>query len=140
VLRTFEFLADWVWRQGIRKVLPPGHRERVPPAEFDENIRAMLDATQRAGAEAIVLLPPYSSSLLARKPILRRYQEILRQEAIAHGVPFSELQPLFAQHDEASLYHADRIHPNATGHHVIGDEIARLAREADLVPGRPTGG
>jgi lysophospholipase L1-like esterase len=91
-------------------------------------MRAMLEQTLASGAKGVVLLPPYSASLLERHPTIPRYQEILQRTAKEFGVVHSPLQVLFeaASGDEGDLYlEHDDFHPNRSGHRLIGEEIGR---------------
>ena len=133
-LRALEFITDTLWKKWLRRLRPRTWQARVPPDEFEANMKAMLDATRRAGVPAIVLLPPYSESLIAHQRIIPYYQEILRETAVAYGAPHTELQRIFAQHEESALYFGDGIHPSALGHQLIADEIVRVARESSLAP------
>jgi lysophospholipase L1-like esterase len=133
-LRALEFMADAAWKKWLRRLRPRTWQARVPPDEFEANMKAMLEATRRAGVPAVVLLPPYSESLAAHQKIIPYYQDILREAAVSYGAPHPELQRIFALHEESAVYFEDGIHPSAKGHQLIADEIVRVVRESGLAP------
>ena len=133
-LQALELLADSVWKTWLRKLRPRTWQARVPPGEFEENVAAMLEMSRRAGANAVVLVPPSSRELESRLKILPLYRQVLRERALASGAPFAELQPLFAGEEEEVLYQPDRVHPTAEGHRRIAQAIVRVVREAGLAP------
>ena len=131
-VEAVELVSNVFYRKFIRKLRSKENKARVPPWEFEENMREMLERTLEAGAEAVVLLPPYSASLLERHPIIPQYQEILERTASEFGVASSRLQVLFeaASGDERELYvEQDDYHPNPSGQRVIGEEVGRTVAE-----------
>jgi lysophospholipase L1-like esterase len=128
-LEAIELVSNVFYRKILRQFRSKENQARVPPWEFEENMREMLRMTRDAGAEAIVLLPPYSESLLERHPTIPQYQEILERMAGEFGVVHSALQEVFeaATTEERTLYQKhDDYHPSPLGHRLIGEEIARL--------------
>lgn len=95
---------------------------RVPPDRFAANVAALLDSTRRAGARALVLIPPFSPKLRAKRAALARYEEILREHAASAGARIVELGPLFTDPEAAFL--PDQIHPSALGHRRIATVTA----------------
>jgi lysophospholipase L1-like esterase len=135
-LEAIELVSNTFYRKFLRQFRSKENQARVPPWEFEENMRAMLQETREAGAEAMVLLPPYSASLVERRPTIPQYQEILERTARESGVVHASLQAVFerANGEERALYQKqDDFHPSKLGHQVIGEEIARLV--GDLVVG-----
>ena len=133
-LQALEFIADSIWKEMLRRLRPRTWQARVPPDEFEANMAAMLAETLRAGASAVVLVPPYADSFEKHLKILHLYREILRESAVASGAPYVELQEVFAGHDESTVYLEDKVHPTAAGHRLIADEIVRVVRKAGLAP------
>lgn len=131
-LRALELLGDTIWTVSFRRWRPRAWQARVPPDDFADHVRAMLEATRDAGARALVLVPPHTDGLEKHLKILPRYRDALREAAAASGVPHVALQPVFQRGDESALYFPDLIHPSAAGHQRIADEIVRRARADGL--------
>jgi lysophospholipase L1-like esterase len=130
-LRAFEYVHDRLgrWLGGL--LCDPVDLVRVPPADFEANLRAMVAATRAAGARPLLLVPPLTSTLAARHPAAPRYREMLLSLAHELEVPAVDLQPLFAGSAPAALYlPGDDIHPNAAGHRRIAAAIARALDDA----------
>jgi len=130
VLLLLENAADEAWRHWGRKLVPAERALRVPPDEFAENLRDMLRRTRAAGAEALVLSPPWSAHQLADHPEIPRYRELLRAVAHEEGAALLDLQPVFAGRGEAELYQRDRIHLSAAGHALAAQAIAEQLASA----------
>lgn len=136
-LAALELLADTVWKTWLRRLRPRTWQARVPPDEFEENMKAMLEASRAAGVPAVVLMPPYSDSLVKHQKIIPIYQDILRNTAVAYGAPYAELQKVFAPEPVEEVYFRDGFHPKPKGHRLIADEIVRVVREAGLLGTAP---
>jgi lysophospholipase L1-like esterase len=137
LLRALELTGDLAYRRLFRRVLSDETQARVPPDDFERHVRAMLEATRAANARALLLLPPFSSTLLARRPLLPRYQEILTRLGDEYGVPTVRLQDAFAPHPERELYSPrDDFHPNARGHRLIAERVIDAVRAHALLGGR----
>ena len=135
-VEAIELVSNIFYRKFLRQFRSKENQARVPPWEFEENMREMLRETLAAGAEAIVLLPPYSASLVERHPIIPQYQEILERTAGEFGAAHSSLQAVFerAGGEEGTLYQKhDDFHPSEFGQRLIGEEIGRLV--GDLAKG-----
>jgi lysophospholipase L1-like esterase len=135
ILRLAENWADYLDRTWWRKLRSEERNARVPPAQFRENMQAMLAATRAAGAKALVLQPPYAREFLADHPIIPEYQAILEETARRFGVPSVALQPRFLAYDEAELYAKDGFHFRKLGHAVTAEAIHETVEAAGLLDG-----
>jgi lysophospholipase L1-like esterase len=125
-LRAGEFLIDRLGRWVEKQVGGPTAWRRVPPDAFEANLRAMIATVRAAGARPLLLIPPLADTLARRYPATPVYQEILERVAAEQDVASVALAPLFAAHDPKELYRPDDdFHPNALGHRLIADAIAR---------------
>jgi lysophospholipase L1-like esterase len=135
IVEAVELVSNVFYRKFLRQFRSKENQARVSPREFEENMREMLRKTLDAGAEAVVLLPPYAASLLERHPTVPQYQEILERTAREFGVVHSSLQAVFerAAGEERALYQKhDDYHPSVFGHRLIGEEVARLVGGVDV--------
>jgi lysophospholipase L1-like esterase len=121
-LRAGEFAADVLGRWFARHFRARVETVRVPPDAFAANVAAMLDATRRSDARAIVLVPPFSPKLRGKVAAIPRYEAILREEAARAGARLVELGPLFD--DPGADFQPDQIHPSARGQARIADAAA----------------
>jgi len=131
-VEAIELVSNTFYRKFLRQFRSKENQARVPPWDFEENMREMLRKTLDAGADAIVLLPPYADSLLERHPTIPQYQKILDRTAEEFGVLHSPLQTVFEQAspDAGPLYQEhDDFHPSELGQRLIGEDIARLVGE-----------
>ena len=124
---VFDKLARWARRQSR----DPLATVRVAPAEFETHLRAMLANTREAGARSLVLIPPFSPELRARRAeTIPLYEEILRRVAAEEADRVVELGPDFALPSDAPLFQRDGIHPSAAGQARIAAVIERTIRAA----------
>ena len=131
-LRAGEFLIDRLGRWVAKQVGGPTAWRRVPPDAFEANLRAMIATARAAGARPLLLIPPLADTLAQRYPATPVYQAILKRVAAEQQVASVALEPLFAAHDPKELYRPDDdFHPNALGHRLIADAIARAIEEAE---------
>jgi lysophospholipase L1-like esterase len=124
LLQAMEAAFDGFYKKLLRKPLSLARRARVSPMEFQENLEALLAATSIAGARSVVLMPPWSASLLDRYPLIPEYQRILAETAREAGAISVPLQPAFSLRREDFLYHEDRLHFNDAGHELTAGEVA----------------
>jgi lysophospholipase L1-like esterase len=122
-LQTGELVADRLGKWLGRQLRDPADLARVPVPDFEENLRAMLDVTAATGARTIVLVPPYSEKLRARRGAIPRYETALREAAQRSGATIVELGPAFAALGDAA-FQRDQIHPSVAGHRAIADVLA----------------
>ena len=131
VLRAGEFLVDRFSRWWSKQSRDPLAYRRVPPAAFEQNLRAMIASLREAGVKPLILIPPVSDTLAERYPSVAAYQEILERVAREEQIPSVALQPIFAHYDVADLYLPnDDFHPSPLGHRLIADAIAEAIAPA----------
>ena len=124
-LQAGELVANLAGRWIDRNLRDPEQTLRVPPARFDENLRAMLDAARAADARTLVLIPPFSPELREKRPVLAVYEATLRDRAREAGAQVIELGPLFA---DPATFRFDHVHPSALGHERIAGAITAALR------------
>lgn len=124
VLQATEAALDGVYKKLLRKPRTLAQRARVSPDEFRKNYGELLDVTRTAGVGAIMLMPPWSASLLERYPLLPEYQQILVETAQTADVLAIPLQPEFSSRSEKFVYLEDRLHFSAGGHEIAAKELA----------------
>ncbi len=105
---------------------------RVPPQEFFENLRSIVDIAHDNGIEPILAIPPVASAdgyfggqTCQLHQLHSNYQEQIRRAAAYTGARLVDLQSLFDVrtdlYDDAM---ADPIHFNACGHQVVAAAIS----------------
>ena len=101
-------------------------RRRVPLDDFRENVRWMVDESQRHGAEVFVLIPPLPATTEFRHPVALEYRDALREAAgqanagvIDAAATFQALETPGAEAPRKSPWFLDWVHPSAAGHRVL---------------------
>lgn len=114
-----------VWRQFDTPALT---ERAVQPAEYEENLTAMLESL--AGrVQGVFLLTPYIMEPCREDRMRARMDEygaICRRLAEKHGCIFVDLQAMFDRYfryRHSSFIAWDRIHPNQIGATLIAREI-----------------
>ena len=110
-----------VWRQFDTSLLT---ENQVPPEEYQENLRRLVESTLPA-VKGMVLLSPYFMEPNREDPMRRRMDEyggIMARIAQEYQLPFVDLQAEFDRYFQ--YYHPvsvnwDRIHPDMVGHMLI---------------------
>lgn len=110
-----------VWRQFDTPLL---RENQVPPEEYQENLRRLVESTLPA-VKGMVLLSPYFMEPNREDPMRRRMDEyggIMARIAQEYQLPFVDLQAEFDRYFQ--YYHPvsvnwDRIHPDMVGHMLI---------------------
>lgn len=123
---VFDKLGRWLRRQSH----DPLAMVRVSPAAFETNLRAMLAATRAAGVRSLVLIPPFSNELRARRQSISQYEQILRRVAGEAADRVVELGPDFDAASGVPLFQRDGIHPTVAGQARIAAAIEREIRAA----------
>lgn len=103
---------------------------RRPHSEVKEDLRALIHRTRDAGAQPVLVAVPALSPLGAALGRLRDadlYGELAREE----DVPL--IADVFAEVLSDPALRADQIHPNANGHRVMAEGIARALERHGLL-------
>jgi lysophospholipase L1-like esterase len=129
-LRAFEQVADRFGAWLARQLRDPALLARVPPRDFEANLRAMLVATQRSGARALLLAPPFSAKLREKRAAVPQYEAVLARVAAEQGVARVDLGPLF----DAAAFMPDGFHPSAEGHRRIAAAVVAALETAEAPP------
>lgn len=103
---------------------------RVPPADYVENLRALVDRAQAVGAEPVLFGYP-----LEREGYTAEHRRILRAAAEQLGVRHLDPQ---AQMEEASrrqtlYFETDRGHANARGNDLISKWVLEFLEQEGLL-------
>ncbi|MBI5801655.1 MAG: exo-alpha-sialidase [Verrucomicrobia bacterium] len=124
---------------------PPASAPRVPLAEYEQNLRWMLDTLRTQKAKPVLMTtnplrwtsklrdlygkPPYRPDDADGfdAPVLARYNEAVRQLAKELAVPLVEIHDLFAGKNADQLL-LDGMHPNDAGHELIAAQLMPVIR------------
>jgi lysophospholipase L1-like esterase len=116
---------------------------RVPLADFEENLRAMVEVGRRNGGKVVFVLPPLDEATYAATPIAAEYRAAVREVAAAAGAPVFDAPAAFAARRAAAavpdgfpstwpcLY--DWVHPSPLGHRLIAEGLFAILRGEGLV-------
>jgi lysophospholipase L1-like esterase len=129
-----------LWRQGIYLSAAPASqtgapRQRVPLADYRENLAAFAAQTRAHGATPVILAWPFQNQVRGGPPVdeleaeARRYQLVARESASASGVLFLDLTAALARRDALFV---DVVHLNGEGYGVVADAVATAL--APLLP------
>lgn len=109
---------------------------RVSPEQFGVAIAELARAVRADGARLVVVAMPRVPEAEVRRPVLRRYTEVLEQVAAEEGIQLLDARGLFRAEFEAgtppgALFAGDWWHPNAPGHDRIARGLATLVLEPE---------
>lgn len=113
-----------VWRQFDT----PGMEDYgVSPADYEKNVRAMIEASQK-GAKGVMLATPYYMEPNKEDGMRRRMEEYveicrrLAQEYHCILVDFQSMYDRYFAYQHSSLIAWDRVHPNQIGATLMAKE------------------
>lgn len=119
---------------------------RIPPESFRKILNLMIDWTSARGGDFILVTPPLPAATRANVRDGEEYVKIIEQVAASRSaggrVAIARArEALTKSKEEDKIYFFDGVHPNATGHAIITNEIIRamgeLAAARALIDGRP---
>jgi lysophospholipase L1-like esterase len=98
----------------------------VSQATRTANIRATIDAISEAGQRAVLLNAVYTTAVTGRRDYMRTWWTDYLPTLTGDFAAIDIMRPLItsAGFQNASLTHADALHPNAAGYQAIGEYIA----------------
>lgn len=142
LLRSHTYVALRAWIRRLTRPDPEadpvaivGPAPRVPVHEAVENVRAMLEAARAAGAEGILIPPPWDSRRREPLSAMAPYAAALRA-AFEGEVPLLALEPMRSA-GAGPFFLRDGYHPSPRGAGLIASELAEHVRlEADRSVGR----
>jgi sialidase-1 len=132
---------------------PPATASRVPVAEYEANLRAMIAAARQQNAKVILMTtnpvrwtpklkemygqPPYhpESAEGFDTPFLAAYNDALRKLAQELSVPLVDVRaafPEFAERHSTTIdgLLLDGMHPNDLGHQLVGELLVPAIRNS----------
>lgn len=154
---------------GVQTASPPGDRPpdappittdelRVPPEEFDFNLRLIIREARQHGAVPILINAPegvpheefLKSTHLSRLlefvgydsleevfEVHKEYREIVERVAREEKVPLVDLEAAFAARGRAGLFGPTEVlHPNQEGNELTAKLVLRKLQELDIVGDR----
>lgn len=114
---------------------PKGEFRRVPPEEYEENLREMIRLSREAGAQPVLLLLPVVFDLpwyqLQKTPLNDEYNQVMRKVAQQESVPLADGPEWFARAPMVNDIFVDSVHPGRTGALFIAELLDQV------VPGPP---
>ncbi len=123
--------------QCLGQVLPLGepklrgdelkHRPRLNEAEFDEEIRLLVQRCQESGSRPILVVWPYRAQMY--RPGETWKQQVLRRIGETEGVPVVDLVPVFRARTDPSLF-VDVVHAGPAGCLLVAETLVPVLRKA----------
>jgi lysophospholipase L1-like esterase len=112
---------------------PTGAFCRVPLSAYRDNLERLVDLARSLDARtAFIALP----ALMDLDPVpppetVRAYREVMRRVAEGSGSPLLDGPVLFSAEPGANPAFIDTVHPNVTGHALLGRALAQLLETAE---------
>lgn len=125
---------------------PPASTSRVPLADYERNLRSMIDALRSQGAKPILMTtnptrwtprlrdlygkPPYRPEDADGfdSPVLAHYNEAVRKLAKELAIPLVDVHAAMSKKNVDRLL-LDGMHPNDDGHRIVAELLVPVIRE-----------
>lgn len=114
---------------------------RVPLADFDANMRRIVDVIVEAGSGIVLCtsvpmsahyglanLPQYAANGL--NYLVEQYAQAVRDIASERDLPLADVYAAFQSHPQRDALIPDGIHPNARGQRLIADTLLPVLAKA----------
>jgi len=116
---------------------------RVPEADLEREVAAILDRAREGGRPVVVVLPAHRTPTRDQHPGLARDRETVRRLAEARGIACVDSEALFSSADTPRDAHFfDGVHPAPAGFELQAKSVATVLLEratARFAPARPGG-
>lgn len=110
---------------------PKGDVRRVPPDEYEENLREMVRISRKAGAQPVLLLLPVVFDLpwygQEKTPLNDEYNRAMRRVAEQETVTLADGPAWFARAPKVPDIFVDSVHPGRTGALFIAELVDQTA-------------
>lgn len=110
--------------QGGAPSAPKGNAKRVPPDEYEQNLRELIEISREGGAYPVLLLLPVIQDIPwmgNTGPRDNEYDQAMRRVAQEEGVPLADGPQRFAQLPRMPDLFIDPVHPGRRGAWVLAD-------------------
>jgi lysophospholipase L1-like esterase len=126
-----------VWRHFDIGTHFPEDVEKLDIEHFEDDVRKMIEKTLATGCKLILatifFLEPNKNDPLRK--MCDEYNAVVKKLADEYGTYFCDVQAAFdkfMEKESAYLLAFDRIHPNATGHYIIANELLKVIETVEL--------
>lgn len=117
---------------GLNDAFPAGNRPAVGPEQYQQNLLGLVDRILSLDARPVLVAPnPRLAGQVAdqawtlAEDILAPYVQALREVAENYQLGWVNVYARFAEFAALERLIPDGVHPNAVGHELIADELAR---------------
>ncbi|MBQ7107624.1 MAG: SGNH/GDSL hydrolase family protein [Clostridia bacterium] len=126
-----------VWRHFDIGTHFPEDVEKLDIEHFEDDVRQMIEKTLATGCKLILatifFLEPNKNDPIRK--MCDEYNAVVKKLADEYGTYFCDVQAAFdkfMEKESAYLLAFDRIHPNATGHYIIANELLKVIETVEL--------
>lgn len=104
---------------------------------YEADLREMIEKTIKTNAKPVLLTPYFLEP--NREDEMRKmcdeFADTVRRLAKEYGTYLCDIQKRFDEYmskENAYIISNDRVHPNATGHYIIADELLKVLKTIEL--------